>query len=156
MLISIITISFTAVYSLRRTSRISAELELQTIATFLLTEHEKVFGSGQDQTLVLSEGAPHIKAPHSSYSFKTLAWCCDKAIIGPPSEPTHTITDPISFPSHRITLFSEGNATGGALYLIHRPSQTVYAVTIPVLSFVTVRIYQWLPTNSWQLRSIIY
>jgi type II secretory pathway pseudopilin PulG len=71
-------------------------------------------------------------------------------LLGPPSNPTHQILSPVTFPHNTLTLYPDGTMQAGAVYLTDSNSRCLYALTIPVGQRSCVRKYRY-DTGTWVL-----
>jgi len=70
--------------------------------------------------------------------FGTLA-----TIKGPPSTPTHEITNPITFNGERITFKPQGIMQPGTVYFVHKELNCAYALSCAVAQVSFLRKYRY-------------
>lgn len=64
-------------------------------------------------------------------------------VKGPPSTPTHTINNPITFIGKRITFTPNGILQPGTIYLTDKNKQYQFALSVPVSQISFLRKYQY-------------
>jgi prepilin-type N-terminal cleavage/methylation domain-containing protein len=69
-------------------------------------------------------------------------------VKGPPADPSHEILEPISFKDGKIVFYPDGIIQPGAVYLIGKNEQIMYALSCPVSQISYIRIYKY--DGSWQ------
>ena len=62
---------------------------------------------------------------------------------GPPSNPTHEIHSAITFPSKKVSCFSDGTIQAGTVYLVDDQKQSMYALTSGVSAVSFLRKYRY-------------
>lgn len=62
---------------------------------------------------------------------------------GPPSYPQKNITQPITFKNNRIVFHANGIIEPGTVYIIHKESNTMYALSSPIAQFSFLRTYRY-------------
>ena len=63
--------------------------------------------------------------------------------LGPPSNPTHPITSPITFSNEKIIFYPDGIIQPGTVYLIRKDIQVMYALSCAVSQVSFLRIYHY-------------
>lgn len=69
-------------------------------------------------------------------------------VKGPPSTPTHILTNPINFHNNQVIFYSNGQIQPGTIYLTDNVHQ--YALTIPISQVSFIRKYK-LTNGKWEL-----
>ena len=70
-------------------------------------------------------------------------------VLGPPSAPSHLITQPITFKNSTIACFPDGTIASGTVYMLDNRTNSMYAITSGVAAVPFLRKYRF--DNNWHL-----
>ena len=113
------------------------------------------------QWRAISTGVPQeiiIDVVHNGYSHQDthhplpphLVFGIIPHVKGPPAHPTHTIEHPVTFPHNRIVFNSTGIVSAGTVYIKHKDSPILYALTNAVSHVSLFRLYRY-SNHEWTL-----
>ncbi len=105
----------------------------------------------KQQTLTINTATNKYSANNTQES---LAACVSygylAGALGPPSAPTHPITQKSTFSNNQIIFYPDGIISSGTIYLVDADRTTMYALTSGVAQVSFLRLYRY-DHGSWVL-----
>lgn len=94
---------------------------------------------------------------HNSYTFngqthtlaQSLRFGVPQGVKGPPSAPTHALTNPVTFANQRIVMSPSGIIQAGTVYITDSGNKRLYALSAPISQISFLRIYRY--DGKWHL-----
>lgn len=140
------------------TDKLLVKSELEKLYALCISLQYKAQLQGKTLSLEINQ-------VNNSYSFENKVYYLSKFvkfgllnnIKGPPSLPSKTISNPITFKKeqnkHVINFYPDGTITSGAIYFIDSQKNYQFALSVSVaqVSFIRKYIHEQSSHNKWQL-----
>lgn len=128
--------------------------EARLVCAFIATQATRAIAHQKEMAIVINPTANTFNANGRLLKLEYLSCGSAPFAYGPPSQPSNPIVNPTTFENNTILCKPDGTINHGSLYLVNADQSIVYAVTIPVLSTASIRLYSCSAALNWQLRSI--
>jgi hypothetical protein len=134
--LSVSTVTFVNRYVLR------AELEKLYVLFFYLQQRAITCNQTQslqfnvDSRSYTADGDTHVLPRHVAFGVLPHSF-------GPPGDPKHALTHPITYPSKQVHFYPDGTISAGTVYMIDANAQYMYALTSAVAQVSYIRTYYY-------------
>lgn len=145
IVISIIALVATFSVSYRtRISRLMVQAELMHLHSLCLYYQQVALATGQEQKCICDTDTQSIRFDQRLYTFpQYIKLGFLSRAQGPPAQPIHPINKAVTFPGNTIHFYPDGTISSGTIYIIDQEQTTMYALTSPIGSISTIRMYRY-------------
>jgi hypothetical protein len=124
--------------------------EIEKLRTLFHYLQHKALASNRDHTVWFDETGYWYEGTKTTFP-SCIQLGAVPGVYGPPSHPTHEITQPHTFKENSIIFYSDGKIKPGSVYIRDTRRTSLYALTIPVgeVSYIRTYLYE----KKWELLS---
>jgi prepilin-type N-terminal cleavage/methylation domain-containing protein len=151
--LSILLLAIHLTYSIQKIfDRSLVALEVERLTAMIYATQQRSFIENTSQKIWFTTQPSGYKRDHEPFNCLTngVYFGTPSSVRGPPSRPQHLPQNPITFPNNALTLYCDGTAQAGTLYLTDNRKTCCYALTVGVAPDVFLRSYRY-TNKGWQI-----